>query len=67
MRVHKHAPTDDMLVAMFRTLYRGHIDRHGSDDYRDVTHEEARARVALAATLVYWFTSGAVQRRPSSG
>jgi hypothetical protein len=64
LREHQHAPTAEMVVAMMRSLYRGHVDRHGRDDYRDVTHEEALAGVALAATLVSWFASGAVQRRP---
>ncbi|MFJ9317243.1 hypothetical protein ACIRN4_23860 [Pimelobacter simplex] len=64
LREHQHAPTADLLVAMMRSLYRGHADRHGSDDYKDVTHEEAEAGVVLAATLVAWFTSGAIQRRP---
>lgn len=63
LREHKHAPTGETIVAMLRTLYRGHVDRHGSDDYRDVTHEEALAGVALAATLVSWFSAGVVQRR----
>lgn len=66
LREHQHAPTGEMLVAMMRSLYRGHVDRHGNDDYRDVTHDEARAGVVLAATLVSWFASGAVQRRPES-
>lgn len=66
LREHQHAPTGEMLVAMMRSLYRGHVDRHGNDDYRDVTHDEARAGVVLAATLVAWFASGAVQRRPES-
>jgi hypothetical protein len=65
LREHEHAPTGPMIVAMMRSLYRGHIDRHGRDDYRDVTHEEALAGVALAATLVSWFASGTVQRRPA--
>jgi hypothetical protein len=51
LREHQHAPTADMIVAMMRSLYRGHVDRHGRDDYRDVTHEEASVAVALAATL----------------
>ena len=63
LREHQHAPTAEMIVAMMRSLYRGHVDRHGRDDYRDVSHEEALAGVALAATLVSWFASGAVQRR----
>lgn len=66
LREHQHAPTAEMIVAMMRSLYRGHADRHGKDDYRDVTHEEARAGVALAATLVSWFSAGAIQRRPVS-
>lgn len=68
LREHDHAPTADMIVAMCRALYRGHSDRHaGSDDYRDVTHEEALAGVALAATLVSWFNDGLIQRRGSEG
>lgn len=63
LRDHVHAPTGETIVAMLRTLYRGHVDRHGGDDYRDVTHDEAIAGVALAATLVSWFSSGVVQRR----
>lgn len=66
LREHQHAPTPEMLVAMIRSLYRGHVDRHGNDDYRDVTHEESRAGVAMAATLVAWFAAGAVRRRPAS-
>jgi hypothetical protein len=64
LREHQHVSTAEMLVALCRSLYRGHVDRHGSDDYRDVTHEEARAGVVLAASLVAWFASGAVERRP---
>lgn len=63
LREHAYAPSADMLLFMLRTLWHGHRDRHGSVDYRDVTHEEARSAVALAATLVDWFASGAVARR----
>jgi hypothetical protein len=66
LREHQYSPTAEMLVHMMRSLYRGHVDRHGKDDYRDVSQEEARAGVALAATLVSWFASGAVQRRGES-
>jgi hypothetical protein len=62
LREHDHAPANEMLVYMMRSLYRGHIDRHGRDDYRDVTHEEALAGVSLAATLVSWLASGLVTR-----
>lgn len=64
LREHDFAPSAEMLIQLLRTLWRGHSDRHGSPDYRDVTHEEARAGVILAATLIDWFTSGVVARRP---
>ena len=63
LREHNHAPSPEMLIQLLRTLWRGHSDRHGSEDYRDVSHVEARAAVVLAATLVDWFTSGAIARR----
>lgn len=63
-REHKNSPSSAFIVDAARTLWHGHRDRHGSANYTDVTHEEARAAVSLAATLVDWFTSGAVQRRP---
>ncbi len=64
LREHDHAPSAAMLVQMLRTLWRGHRDRHGAVDYSDVTAEEARAGVSLAVTLVDWFASGAIARRP---
>ena len=63
LREHVHAPSADLLLTTTRTLWHGHRDRHGSADYSDVTHDEARSAVALAATLVDWFISGAVARR----
>lgn len=63
LREHQHTPSSDLVPAMLRTLFRGQADRHGTADYRDVTHEEAETGVVLAATLVAWFASGAVQRR----
>jgi len=54
------APGAKSLAVMLRTLWRGHESRHGRPDYADATLEEARAAVILAATLVQWFTSGAV-------
>ncbi len=62
-REHREAPSAEVLLGLLRTLWVGHRDRHGGVDYSDVTHEEARAAVVLAATLVEWFTSGAVRRR----
>ena len=65
LREHNHAPSAEMVVQILRTLWRGHSDRHGNVDYKDVSHEEARAGVVLAATLVDWFTAGAIARRPA--
>jgi hypothetical protein len=62
-REHPEAQSAEVVLGMLRTLWVGHRDRHGSADYSDVTHDEARAAVTLAATLVDWFASGAVQRR----
>jgi hypothetical protein len=65
LRENALAPTADTILAMCRTLWRGHSDRHATaDDYRDVTHDEALAAVVLAATLVSWFSDGLIQRRP---
>lgn len=64
LREHQHAPSAELILTTARTLWFGHRDRHGSADYSDVTHDEARAAVALASTLVEWFVSGAVARRP---
>lgn len=63
LREHKLAPSADYVIATCRTLWRGHSDRHGSDDYKDVTLQEARSAVMLAAALVEWFESGALIRR----
>ncbi|OIH97903.1 hypothetical protein [Curtobacterium sp. MCBA15_001] len=54
------APGAKSLAAMLRTLWRGHDSRHGAKEYSDVTIEQARAAVMLAATLVWWFRSGVV-------
>lgn len=64
LREHEYAPSTELILTSARTLWHGHRDRHGSVDYSDVTHEEARAAVVLASTLVEWFSAGAVARRP---
>lgn len=66
LREHHDSPTAEVLLGMLRTLWRGHHDRHGGaiELPPEVSKEEAEAAVVLAATLVQWFTSGAVQRRP---
>jgi len=65
LREHPVTPGVETALAMIRTLWHGHSDRHGSVDYADVTHDEARAAVMLAATIVDWFESGVLARRPA--
>jgi hypothetical protein len=50
------APT----LAMMELLWRGQTDRHGANPSIPVTLPAAQAAVHLAATLVQWWTSGAV-------
>ncbi|MFI8784425.1 hypothetical protein ACIGQC_28215 [Streptomyces albidoflavus] len=60
------SPGDDAVLsaeAMMRTLWTGQTSRHGSQTGTvPETLEAARAGVHLAATLVQWFISGAVNR-----
>lgn len=54
------------LTEMIRLLWKGHIARHaGSLTFRPQHQDEAQMAVHLAATLVHWFTTGAVRRRRS--
>lgn len=64
LREHPEALGAETVLALVRTLWHGHRDRHGSVDYSDVTHDEARAAVMLSASIVDWFESGALIRRP---
>lgn len=66
LREHALAPGPETVLALIRTLWHGHRDRHGSADYTDVTHNEARAAVMLAACIVDWFASGALARQAAS-
>ncbi|MER5556714.1 hypothetical protein ABT001_34545 [Streptomyces sp. NPDC002793] len=53
------------MEAMMRALWDGQTSRHGKQTPTvPETLEAARAGVHLAATLVQWFTSGAVVRTP---
>ncbi|MFH9203183.1 hypothetical protein ACH4KT_37985 [Streptomyces anulatus] len=53
------------MEAMMRALWDGQTTRHGKQTPTvPETLEAARAGVHLAATLVQWFTSGAVVRKP---
>jgi len=60
LRDSDNAPGAKVLEKMLRALWRGHDSRHGASDYEDVTLEQARAAVMLAATLVWWFQNGVV-------
>lgn len=61
LRDSERNPGAKTVAAMLRSLWRGHESRHGRPDYADANLEEARAAVILAASLVQWFTSGAVK------
>lgn len=50
------------LVSIMRLLWHSHLDRHGKQDYKDVTADEAKAAVLLASTLVGWLSQGALRR-----
>ncbi|MFJ3385681.1 MULTISPECIES: hypothetical protein [unclassified Curtobacterium] len=58
------APGAETLAKMLRTLWKGHESRHGREDYKDATEQQAQAAVLLASTLVWWFSEGVV--RPAS-
>ena len=64
LREHGKAPSAELVIAMLRTLWYGHRDRHGKADYSSVSPEEARAAVSLAVVAVDWFASGVLARRP---
>lgn len=50
------------LLSMMELLWHSQTDRHGEEDYSNVTVEEAQAAVLLASTLVGWFSQGLVSR-----
>lgn len=57
----------DTIIGMMRTLWRGQTSRHGGVTPTVAeTPEAAQAAVFLAATLVQWFISVAVERRSAS-
>lgn len=60
------APTRSTLLSMMKILWAGQADRHGGHHDPDlaITQEAAEVAVVTAVTLVQWFTSSAVQRRP---
>jgi hypothetical protein len=55
------------LVGVLRLLWQGHVGRHaGGPTARRQRQDEAEMAVHLAATLVHWFTSGAVRQRATT-
>lgn len=64
-REDEYAPAGSTLLSMMKMLWAGQADRHGGHHDPDlvVTQEAAEVAVMTAATLVQWFTSGAVTRR----
>jgi hypothetical protein len=64
-REDEHATTRSTLLSMMKMLWAGQADRHGGHHDPDlvITQEAAEVAVMTAATLVQWFTSGAVARR----
>jgi hypothetical protein len=55
----------DVLIAMLALLWEGQYDRHVSEGVPlQVSQEEAETALPLAVTLVQWFTSDRVSRRP---
>lgn len=67
-REDEHAPTRTTLLSMMKMLWAGQADRHGGHHDPDlvITQEAAEVAVITAATLVQWFTSGAVARTGTS-
>ncbi|MNW57966.1 hypothetical protein D3C74_358050 [compost metagenome] len=49
------------LLGMMSLLWNNQRDRHGSEEYKDATVDQARAAVLLASTLVGWFDQGLVE------
>lgn len=58
------SPDADVPVKMAEALWIGQESRHGGNGYRKPTQAEAEAAVLLAVSLVQWFSSGALARRP---
>lgn len=59
----KHKPAPEHVLSTMQLLWHSQTDRHGKTDYADVSEGEAKAAVLLAATLVGWFSQGALKKR----
>ncbi|MFG1977028.1 hypothetical protein ACGFJC_47515 [Nonomuraea fuscirosea] len=56
--------SSDVLIAMLALVWHGQSDRHAGPNTAPVTLESAQTVLHAAATLVQWFTSGAVKKAP---
>jgi len=63
LRERTDAPTHATLLQMLRSIWRGHRDRHGSDAWEGVTHDETVAAVYLAVSLVGFFQGNLIRQR----
>lgn len=52
----------EQVLSMMRLLWHSQTDRHGREDYVDVSADEAQAAVLLSSTLVGWFSKGMLYR-----
>lgn len=55
----------EQVLSMMQLLWHSHEDRHGREDYKDVSVAQAQAAVFLASTLVGIFSQGMLERRES--
>jgi len=54
----------DAPVRLAEAIWASQQSRHGGNAYRKPTRDEAEAAVVAAVSLVHWFASGALARRP---
>ena len=52
----------ERLLGTLRLLWHSQTDRHGREDYADVSVDEAQAAVLLATTIVGWLSQGLLKR-----
>jgi hypothetical protein len=56
----------DPVTSLIGLLWEGHTDRHeGNRPAIPITQDAAEMAVHAAATLVQWFASGAIRRKPA--
>lgn len=58
----KHATAVEHLLSALQLLWHSQSDRHGKDDYQDVSEDEAKAAVLLASSIIGWLSQGALER-----